>query len=122
MKKTLQRLSIVTVGLSLCLWSCKEQDSVLQPTNDVKVVSPVKDIKFSVVEGRLKFETNEDFTAAIAKSSTQQGAKTWENLAGFTSLDEAYRDYVSKNADKVIGEVSKEYDDAVFVLTDNEGN
>ena len=125
MKKTLQRLGIAMVGLSLCLWSCKEQDGLLKPedaTSTVKVAPKIKEnIDFSVVEGRLKFATNEDFTAAIAKSSTQEGAKTWEDLAGFTSLDEAYRDYVSKNAEKVIGEVSKEYDDAVFVLTDNEG-
>lgn len=35
MKKTLQRLGMVTVGLSLCLWSCDKQDGLVQPNEDV---------------------------------------------------------------------------------------
>jgi hypothetical protein len=41
MKKSLQRLGIATVGLSLCLWSCKEQTQV-QPSDDVTILSSVE--------------------------------------------------------------------------------
>ena len=123
MKKTLQRLGIVTVGLSLCLWSCKEQDGLVKPSEEVtSTFSKIKEkIDFSVVEGRLKFETNDDFSSAIAQASSPKGAKTWEDVSGFTSLGEAYSKYVIENAEKAIGEVNKDYDDAVFILTDNEG-
>ena len=128
MKKTLQRLGVVTVGLSLCLWSCKEQDGLLKPedaTSTVKVAPKIKEnIDFSVVDGRLKFETMEDFKGAIAKTSTFKGLKEWEQKEGFTSMNEAYKTFYSqdvegaKNPERVI---SKEYDDVVSITKDKFG-
>lgn len=57
MKKTLQRLGIVTVGLSLCLWSCKEQDELLKPSEDGTAVVKEAFLK----DGRLVFDSKESF-------------------------------------------------------------
>ncbi|MDZ7900161.1 MAG: hypothetical protein U5N85_19330 [Arcicella sp.] len=128
MKKTLQRLGMVTVGLSLCLWSCKEQDGLVKPedaTSAVKVAPKIKEkIDFSVVDGRLKFETMEDFKGAVAKMGTLEGIKEMEQKGGFTSMNEAYKAFCSenvegsKNSERVI---SREYDDIVVVTKDNLG-
>ncbi len=128
MKKTLQRLGIVTVGLSLCLWSCKEQDGILKPedaTSKINVAPKIKEnIDFSVVEGRLKFETMEDFKGAVAKMATLEGIKEMEQKGGFTSMNEAYKAFCSqdvegsKNSERVI---SREYNDVVVVTKDNLG-
>jgi len=53
MKKTLQRLGIVTVGLSLCLWSCKEQGGNIEP--NITKSSPT--INAVIEDGRMKFKT-----------------------------------------------------------------
>ena len=128
MKKTLQRLGIVTVGLSLCLWSCKEQDSILKPedaTSNIKVAPKIKEnIDFSVVDGRLKFETMEDFKGAVAKMATLKEIKEMEQKGGFTSMNEAYKEFCdhdikgSKKSERVI---NKEYDDVVVITKDNLG-
>ncbi|MES2519324.1 MAG: hypothetical protein V4585_14520 [Bacteroidota bacterium] len=39
MKKTLQRLGMVTVGLSLCLWSCDKQDISVTPNDGTYIES-----------------------------------------------------------------------------------
>jgi hypothetical protein len=57
MKKTLQRLGMVTVGLSLCLWSCKEQDGILKPSEGNTSLSK----EIFVKEGRLIFDSKESF-------------------------------------------------------------
>ena len=122
MKKTLQRLSIVAVGLSLCLWSCKEQDGILKPegaTSNIKVAPKIKEnIDFSVVEGRLKFETYEDFNSAIAKSITEQEMKNWESVIGFKSLSEAYQEFLNKKSKDVI---NLDYNDVVIIVIDDKG-
>lgn len=120
MKKTLQRLGMVTVGLSLCLWSCDKQDVNVQPNEaTASIVPKVKEkIDFYVVEGRLKFETVDDFKAALAKTSTLQEIEIWEQQAGFTSLDEAYKEFLSKNYE---GLIPKEYDDVAKIIIDNDG-
>ncbi len=45
MKKTLQRLGMVTVGLSLCLWSCKEQDDILKQDDNNNFVLTLDEAK-----------------------------------------------------------------------------
>ena len=128
MKKTLQRLGIVTMGLSLCLWSCKEQDGLLKPedaTSNIKVAPKIKEnIDFSVVEGRLKFETMDDFKGALAKNINQQAIKKWEMNPGFTSTHEAYEEFYSHNVEGVRGTkltIDKEYDDVVINKKDKQG-
>ena len=128
MKKTLQRLGIATVGLSLCLWSCKEQDGLLKPedtTSTVKVAPKIKEnIDFSVVEGRLKFETMEDFKGAVAKMATLKEIKEMEQKVGFTSMNEAYKAFCSQDSEdskKSERVISREYDDVVVVTKDNLG-
>jgi len=120
MKKTLQRLGIVTVGLSLCLWSCKEQDGLVKPSEAPASITPkIKDkIDFSVVEGRLKFETMEDFEAAFGKAATEQGRKEFEFAVGFKSFNEVYEEFLSK---KLNGEISQDYESVVRVVKDDEG-
>jgi hypothetical protein len=126
MKKTLQRLGMVTVGLSLCLWSCKEQDGLLKPSEEVTSTTPkIKEkIDFSVVEGRLKFETMEDFKGAIAKMNIPQEMKELEENGGFTSMNEAYKEFVSQDEEgSKLSErdISREYDDVVIVKNDKTG-
>ena len=128
MKKTLQRLGMVTVGLSLCLWSCKEQDEILKPedaTSNIKVAPKIKEnIDFSVVEGRLKFETMEDFKGAIAKNINQQAMKKWEMNSGFTSTHEAYQEFYSQDVEGAKGSkltIDKVYDDVVVIEKDRQG-
>jgi hypothetical protein len=125
MKKSLQRLGMATVGLSLCLWSCKEQDGLVKPNEVVKVAPQIKEnIDFSVVEGRLKFATMEDFKGAIAKNVNQQAMQKWEQNGGFTSMNEAYREFNKQNVEGSKGTervIDKEYDDVVVVTKDNLG-
>jgi hypothetical protein len=128
MKKTLQRLGIVTVGLSLCLWSCKEQDGVLKPedaTSNIKVSPKIKEkIDFSVVQGRLKFETMDDFQAAVAKTATLKGINEWEQNGGFTSMNESYEEFMKQKVEgaKVSKRIiDKEFDDVVIVEKDKTG-
>lgn len=120
MKKTLQRLGIVTVGLSLCLWSCKEQDGLVKPNEATASVAPrIKEkIDFSVVEGRLKFETMEDFNSAIGKSISEQEMKNWESVVGFKSLNETFKEFLNTDSKGVITE---EYDDVVIIVIDDKG-
>jgi hypothetical protein len=126
MKKTLQRLGIVTVGLSLCLWSCKEQDGLVKPSEATASVAPkIKEkVDFSVVEGRLKFETMEDFKAAVAKTATFKGIKEWEEKVGYTSMNEAYNEFIKQDVEGAkVSEriIDKEYDDVVIVENDKTG-
>jgi hypothetical protein len=127
MKKTLHRLGIVTVGLSLCLWSCKEQDGTLKPNEETSSIIPkIKEkIDFSVVDGRLKFESIEDFKAALSKTYSIQEMEFWEKKAGFTSLNETYKEFFSKDSEGGIEGtervISKEYDDAVDIRIDKLG-
>jgi len=119
MKKTLQRLGIVTVGLSLCLWSCKEQGGILKPEDATSISPKIKEkIDFSVVDGRLKFETDEDFIAAFSKLSSEQEVKLFESIVGFTSLNKAYQAFLSKNHE---GLIPAEYADVAKIFIDNDG-
>ncbi len=64
MKKTLQRLGMVTVGLSLCLWSCKEQDGNVEP--NITKSSPT--INTVIEDGRMKFKDMKDFSNFMKKT------------------------------------------------------
>ena len=128
MKKTLQRLGIATVGLSLCLWSCKEQDGLLKPedvTSTAKVAPKIKEnIDFSVVDGRLKFATMEDFKGALGKTITRQEVLMWEKNVGFTSLNEIYKEFVSTDIEGEKGMervINKKYIAAVDISIDKFG-
>jgi hypothetical protein len=128
MKKTLQRFGMVTVGLSLCLWSCKEDNKPVQPS-EIAVSKDIPKIKenidFSVVDGRLKFETMEDFKGAVAKNLNQQEMKKWEMNSGFTSMSEAYRDFMKSDIEEgAVGInriISQEFDDVITVEKDRMG-
>ena len=64
MKKTLQCLGIATVVLSLCLWSCKEQDSNVEP--NITKSSPI--INTVIEDGRMKFKDMKDFSNFMKKT------------------------------------------------------
>ncbi len=57
MKKTLQRLGMMTMGLSLCLWSCIGQDGILKPSEDGRAIAKEAFLK----DGRLVFDSKESF-------------------------------------------------------------
>ncbi len=119
MKKTLQRLGIVTVGLSLCLWSCREQDGLVKPEDATSISPKIKEkIDFSVVEGRLKFETDNDFDSAFGKSATEQGREEFESSVGFTSYNEVYEEFVKNNLEKNIDE---NYKGIAKIVIDSDG-
>ena len=48
---------MMTMGLSLCLWSCKGQDGILKPSEDGTAV--VKEALLK--DGRLVFDSKESF-------------------------------------------------------------
>jgi hypothetical protein len=127
MKKTLQRLGIVTVGLSLCLWSCDKQDGIVKPSETTvsKEMPKIKEkIDFSVVDGRLKFETMEDFQGAMAKLTDFKEIKELEKKVGFTSMNEAYKEFYSQdveNSKKSERIISREFDDVVTITKDKFG-
>jgi hypothetical protein len=93
MKKTLQRLGIVTVGLSLCLWSCKEQDGILVPQ---EVQAPQIISKGVISEkGRLSFESIDAFKETIEKLKvmTEKEREAWDKKIGFESMQEFYNSH-----------------------------
>jgi hypothetical protein len=68
MKKTLQRLGIVTVGLSLCLWSCKEQDKNVQPSEEIAVLTPTEyNSRLEDVAKALAISMNEKSVRSVIK-------------------------------------------------------
>lgn len=98
----------------------------MKPEDATSISPKIKEkIDFSVVEGRLKFETMEDFKGAVAKTGTFKGIKELEQKGGFTSMNEAYKAFYSqdsegsKNPERV---VDKEYDDVVIITKDKLGN
>ena len=79
MKKTLQRLGIVTVGLSLCLWSCKEQDKTVQPSEEIAVLTPTE------YNSRL-----EDVAKALAISMNEKSVRSFIKEEALKKFDGDY--------------------------------
>ena len=74
MKKTLQRLGMVTVGLSLCLWSCDKQG-----------IEPLKNIdNNSIVDIVNKYSLKRDSLGTVTKENSFN-FKTREELETFLS-------------------------------------
>ena len=48
---------MMTMGLSLCLWSCKGQDGILKPSEDGRAIAKEAFLK----DGRLVFDSKESF-------------------------------------------------------------
>jgi hypothetical protein len=93
MKKTLQRFGIVTVGLSLCLWSCDKQDASLIPQ---EVQAPQIISKGVISEkGRLSFESIDAFKETIEKLKvmTEKEREAWDKKVGFESMQEFYNSH-----------------------------
>jgi hypothetical protein len=79
MKKTLQRFGIVTVGLSLCLWSCKEQDKNVQPSEEITVLTPTE------YNSRL-----EDVAKALAISMNEKSVRSFIKEEALKRFDGDY--------------------------------
>ena len=99
MKKTLQRLGIVTVGLSLCLWSCKEQDKNVQPSEDVIAKELSQNEHFNRMEGVAK---------ALAKSMGDKQVRSFIKSEASKQMDGDYDILYNWVDDKVIGGKSLE--------------
>ena len=80
MKKTLQRLGMVTVGLSLCLWSCKEQDKNVQPSEETVAL-----ITLSEYNSRL-----EDVGKALAISMNEKSVRNFIKEEALKKFDGDY--------------------------------
>ena len=120
MKKTLQRLSIVTVGLSLCLWSCKEQDGILKPSEDGTAV--VKEALLK--DGRLVFDSKESFWRQVDALKTPESIVTFDNkFKGFTSMNEKYDELLKHDIGVAINDGSlKDYEFSYQVTTNQDGS
>jgi Protein of unknown function (DUF3103) len=81
MKKTLQRLGIVTVGLSLCLWSCDKQDKNIQPSEDVTAKGLSQNEHFTRME---------EVAKALAKSMGDKQVRNFIKVEASKQLDGDY--------------------------------
>jgi Protein of unknown function (DUF3103) len=99
MKKTLQRLGIVTVGLSLCLWSCKEQDKNVQPSEDVIAKELSQNEHFTRME---------EVAKALAKSMGDKQVRNFIKLEASKQIDGDYDILYNWVDDKTIGGKSLE--------------
>ncbi|WP_109744644.1 hypothetical protein [Arcicella aurantiaca] len=90
MKKTLQRLGMVAVGLSLCLWSCDKQDGLVQPAEVQETQIINKGV--TAEKGRISFESIDAFKATIEelKMMTEKERVNWDKKIGFESMQEFY--------------------------------
>jgi hypothetical protein len=79
MKKTLQRLGMVTVGLSLCLWSCDKQDKIVQPSEEITVLTPTE------YNSRL-----EDMGKALAISMNEKSVRSFIKEEALKRFDGDY--------------------------------
>ena len=120
MKKTLQSLSIVMVGLSLCLWSCKEQDGLLKPSEDGTAIAKEAFLK----DGRLVFNSKESFWRQVDALKTPESIVTFDNkFKGFTSMNEKYDELLKHNIGVAINDGSlKDYEFSYQVTTNQDGS
>jgi Protein of unknown function (DUF3103) len=81
MKKTLQRLGIVTVGLSLCLWSCDKQDKNVQPSEDVIAKELSQNEHFTRME---------EVAKALAKSMGDKQVRSFIKTEASKQMDGDY--------------------------------
>ena len=91
MKKTLQRLGMVTVGLSLCLWSCDKQDKNVQPSEEITVLTPTE------YNSRL-----EDVAKALAISMNEKSVKSFIKEEALKKFDGDYDILYGQVEDKKI--------------------
>ncbi len=99
MKKTLQRLGIATVGLSLCLWSCKEQDKNVQPSEDVIAKELSQNEHFTRME---------EVAKALAKSMGDKQVRNFIKVEASKQMDGDYDILYNWVDDKTIGGKSLE--------------
>ena len=116
MKKTLQRLGIVTVGLSLCLWSCKEQDGLVKPSE----VQETQIISKGVIaeKGRISFESIDAFKLTIEslKAMNENEREKWDEKISFTSMQEFYDSHLDGLIMKDMNPIFKtQKEDKVYV-------
>jgi hypothetical protein len=120
MKKTLQRFGIVTVGLSLCLWSCKEQDGILKPSDAGSAVAKEVFVK----DGRLVFDSKESFWKQVDALKTPESIVAFNNkFVGFTSMKESYDELLKHDIGNAIKDGSlKKYQYVYQVNTNADGS
>jgi hypothetical protein len=120
MKKTLQRLGIVTVGLSLCLWSCKEQDGILKPSDTGTAIAKEVFVK----DGRLVFDSKESFWKQVDALKTPESIVAFNNkFEGFTSMKESYDELLKHDIGNAIKDGSlKNYEYSYEVSTNSDGS
>jgi hypothetical protein len=120
MKKTLQRLGIVTVGLSLCLWSCKEQDGILKPSENGESVSKEVFVK----DGRLVFDSKESFWKQVEALKTPESIVAFDNkFKGFTSMNEKYDELLKHDIGVAINDGTlKDYEYSYLITINPDGS
>jgi hypothetical protein len=120
MKKTLQRFGIVTVGLSLCLWSCKEQDVILKPSDTGTAIAKEVFVK----DGRLVFDSKESFWKQVDALKTPESIVAFNNkFEGFTSMKESYDELLKHDIGNAIKDGSlKNYEYSYEVSTNSDGS
>jgi hypothetical protein len=99
MKKTLQRFGIVTVGLSLCLWSCDKQDKNVQPSEDVIAKELSQNEHFTRME---------EVAKALAKSMGDKQVRNFIKSEASKQMDGDYDILYNWVDDKTIGGKSLE--------------
>jgi hypothetical protein len=120
MKKTLQRLGMVTVGLSLCLWSCKEQDGLVKPSDADKAISKEVFLK----DGRLVFDSKESFWKQVEALKTPESIVAFDNkFKGFTSMNEKYDELLKHDIGVAINDGTlKDYEYSYLVTINQDGS
>jgi hypothetical protein len=120
MKKTLQRFGIVTVGLSLCLWSCKEQDGLVKPSDAGSAIAKEVFVK----DGRLVFDSKESFWKQVDALKTPESIVAFDNkFEGFTSMKEKYNELLKHDIGNAIKDGSlKDYEYSYEVSTNSDGS